>query len=321
MKVNRSRLLGSLFVVAVLETTTTFGVQPPTEEQQTEKNAKGREPARVDFDHAKVNESRSYMRTVAPGEIIVVTITNTCVEKFNYDLRKISAGTSEEAAEECTPTKALEIVHEEKYGGYIIDIQRSVADPVTIEVDGKEVTLNDLEIVISVQPKKWDYELAGAFTTSWLTDPAFGLEMRVPEGSADGVERAFVIRDREAEDEVRLGVGVFAHVFHTSFPHLAGTFGLGINESNQTTYFTGISWRFGEAAALTIGYSWGSVKRLPSGTRFDRPVDAGILGNLGSRTDGDVFFGLSYKFLNPSSALEKPFQEVKDKKAGDAEKK
>lgn len=280
------------------------------------------EPTEVDFDHAKENESRSYIRSIAPGQIIQVNITNTCVEQFSYDLRRIRREAppippAEIERNECPTTeKSIDIVHEEQYGGYIISIKRTSAGPIKVLVGEKTVTLSDVDLVISVPPRRWDYELAGAFTTSWLTDPAFAVETRIPEGSTDGVEKTFVVRDRKAEDDFRLGVAAFVHVFHTQHPHLAATFGIGVNEGSQTTYFTGLSFRFGDAAALTIGRAWGSVKRLPPGTRSDRPVDAGILGNLGSRTDSDWFFALSYKFLKPSAGLQKPFDKVQDPSPG-----
>jgi uncharacterized membrane protein YgcG len=280
----------------------------------------GKSPVTIEYDHAGTNKDQAFSVSAADGELILVKIHNTCPDDFTYGVEKIERPKASPSTAAGTPEckggdKEVDIVHEARFGGYIVDIKKKVVGaPRAIVLSGKPVELNEVKLVINVAQRKWNYEIAGAFTTSLLTDPKFGIVTR--KDPADNMDKSFVVRDRGTEDKARLGVGAFIHLYHTNLPWLAGTFGLGINQSNKTTYFTGLSYRFSDTAAATVGYSWGSVDRLPPGTDTSKPVSANLLSNLGSQVKGDWFFGISYKFINPGDRFEKPFQEVPSQNTG-----
>lgn len=264
----------------------------------------------VTYSHAGVNADWQTSVQVEPGEVFKLKITDTCPAAFEIENRPIprAGGPSRPgvgAAGACSApgTKEISIVHEATNSGYIVNLTRQQQGPITVPFGGFQVPVRDVTLVISVPESSWDYELAGAFTLSDLTDPAFGLEMRDVEGE----QKPFVIRDEGAEDDVNPGAGAFIHVFHRRLRPLALTFGLGVSEQTAPTYYTGLSWRWGGKGAFTAGYAWGAVDRLPSGTRFDTPVDAGLLGNLQQRLEGAWFFGVSYPFLDTGNKLLKNF--------------
>lgn len=278
-------------------------------------------PVTIKFDHAGDNKSRTYFRVVSPGQTIEVDIENTCPEKFSYATVKIPG---EPIAADETPTatcqkpgsKKISIVHSEEFGGYIIRIQKDGTDPVTVKLgDGEPVALDDVDLVVSVASTSWDYEISGGFIGSGLTSQKWGLVERVPEGATDGVEKSFLIEDKDAEDSAKLGAAAMINVFHRSWPHIGPTFGLGLTSSSETSYLLGISYRFADVAAVTVGRLWGSVDRLPPGTDITQPVDPNILSSLGTKVDDAWFIGLSFKFLNPGlDVLKKPFKPVEDAK-------
>ena len=131
--------------------------------------------------------------------------------------------------------------------------------PITAKDGEKLVDLNDITLIIAVNNQQFQYEFAGAFSISSLTDPQYATD----KVTADGKDTLVVIRDEEAEDERRLGLGAYIHVFHDKLPWAAATFGLGIASDNKVTYFVGPSVRLGKAMAVTVGPVWGAVTRLP----------------------------------------------------------
>ncbi len=315
-----------LRILAILLFTILVGAGANAQEtpKKSEASQSGMNPVEIVYDHAGTNKDQSFEVNAKPGQIITLKVINTCLQLFDYGVRSFPRPQGESTPADTTPTcsqgpeseKRITIPHEAKNGGYIVDIKKINALPLVEfnPTSGAAVALNDVTLVITVPERKWDYEMAGAFTTSFLTDPKFGIQMRPESEMPNAAVKPFVVRDREAEDEARLGVGAFVHVFNTEWSVYAPafTFGLGINEANKTTYFTGLTWRLEKAGAFTLGYNWGSVDRLPSGTDINKPVEANILSNLGSQVKGGIFFAWSYTFLNPSGRLEKPFQQVQD---------
>jgi hypothetical protein len=272
----------------------------------------------VKYDHAAINANWQTTVTVQPGDSFKLVVENTCPEKFEFSSEPIPTAPPRPTVEAPGPCplglKELTLVHDNRYSGYIVNIKRTQPGAITVQVSGKPKTLEDVTLVITFAKSPWDYELAGGFTFSQLTDPEFGLVTR----TIDGGEETFVVRDRAAEDDLSLGAGAFIHVFHRrNLRPLALTFGLGISEQAAPAYYAGLSWRWGGHGALTLGYNWGEVDRLPAGTSFDEPVDSNLLSSLGSRVDGDWFFGLSYTFLNPGT---KPFTNLLTVKEGKEEK-
>lgn len=264
----------------------------------------------VSFDHLKTNASQHYTISVRRGEPIVVCISQTALAGFSYSIAGVvkavqAASPTGLVSLDDLGTRRLSTIHDDKYGGYLVAIKRKAPGAVTVaKSEDSTVELNDVMLVIAAETQKFQYEFAGAFTVSNLVDPQFAIESR----PVDGQDTSFVVRDEDAEDTSRLGLGAFIHVFHDRLPWLAATFGIGIADTTRTTYFLGPTLRLGQAMALTAGPVWGSVTRLPSGIKVDTPAkDANVLTDLPLRTKRGWFFGLSYTFLQAKSALEKPF--------------
>ncbi len=273
----------------------------------------------ITYDHFKINGDHSYSVRLAEGGYLIIKILNTCEKAFAYNYRGVERGVapvepptfSEAGRCDVADLSPIEILYDPKFGAYIVEIRSHNGRPVPAQrkeenKEAKKKELKDVTLVIHVDRIGWDFELAGAFTTSLLTGPEFALETRTVK---DVGEKQFVIRDRAAEDQEQLGFAGFIHVYHKRLPNLAGTFGLGVSESSDLNFFTGLSYRMGGKAFVTVGYNIGQVQRLPNGVSFDRPVmDSNVLNNLGNRTDGDWFFAVSYSFLNPGDDFfKKPF--------------
>lgn len=258
---------------------------------------------KVVFDHQNGELLTPPSLRLRDGQVFTVIIENTLPELFIYEVAGIelnpdAPGGTESRGKLLPPKrKTLFIRHEAKYAGYIVRIKPRPGE----DTQG----LSEVELVISVDTQQWDLDFAGAFTASELSDPVYSLQTR-NEGDE---EATFIVRDREAEDDFKLGIGAFVHLFHTRRPWAALTFGLGINEDNKTTYFIGPSWRWGDKGALTAGVALGSIARLPAGAQENAPTtDTNVLGQLGTRTVPRFFVGFSYAFISDiRSRFEKPF--------------
>jgi hypothetical protein len=263
----------------------------------------------ITYDHLKRSPDKPYVVDLAHGECLNVVIENTLPSQFTSQIEGFKPATTKPKAQG-SPTlepKTLSLIHNRDFGGYFVHIRRNPASDGKVKVDGQEHTLNDATLTVFVKTMQWSYEFAGAFTISDLTDPVFALkDPAVPDPNKPNEQ--IVVRDRGAEDESSLGIAAFIHVFHERWPHAALTFGLGISEGSETSYFLGPSWKIGDKAALTLGYVWGSTARLPSGVSVgDRVDDSNLLNNLGTRVDNAVFLGLSYSFIDPGDRFRKPF--------------
>lgn len=191
---------------------------------------------------------------------------------------------------------------------YENDSRQSVAALMKEFVEIKE--LHESQFMIAVKQSDWRIELAGAFTTSFLTDKKYGTQK-------NATDENIVIRQKDNEDAASLGLAAFVHVAYPGlldkcklFDYWAPlSFGLGINNNSTVSYFIGSSIRFSDKAYLTFGYNWGPTKTLPSGvTEGSVITDPNGLNNMGSKTGGGLFLAVSYSFLDSNeSAFKKPF--------------
>lgn len=270
------------------------------------------------FDHASVEQAgKTYELSVDgnEGQPMVLEIQNTCGEYFTYEREEIELAqsaptpTDPNAAPDPCPTKTVRVdfTFTERLAGYVVHLREKVDPNNPYPGDLDEATL-----ILHFERDGWSFQVAGGFTITNLTDPKFALEER------DG--ESILVRDRGAEDKQRLGIAALSHIYHLKHPNWAGTFGLGINQDNKTSYFTGISYRFGNTAALTLGYNWASVTERPAGVKLGQAVPANTLSNLGSKTDGDFFLAISLSFLgadNAVNAFKKPFEPLPEDDASD----
>lgn len=267
----------------------------------------------VKFRHLTDRGDRYYVISVRPGDTIVVCIDETALDHFTYAIAGVTKGSdaatqSVNVEKGSLRTRRLTRPHDEQFGGYLVSIRRMVPAPVVVTENGAKIgELDDVTLMIAVTSEQFNFEFAGAFTINNLADPQYALESRM----VDGQTKTFVVGDESAEDSARLGLGAFVHVFHHRLPWLAATFGIGIAESNRTSYFAGPSLRLGKAMAITAGPVWGSVKRLPSGVRVDSEVrNENALNDLPMQVKRGWFFGVSYSFLQARQGIEKPFAPV-----------
>lgn len=259
-------------------------------------------PVLVEYDHSKGGDAEYKIR-VSDDESFRVLIKNTCPKEFGFEVKAVpGAPPRPEAARGCTTSNyTFPITHQKENGGYIVQIRKKKEGSVTT-TGGAE--LKNATLIISVITRAWAYDFSSGFSLSRLTDPEFGLVTR----EVDGEEKLFAVRDLEAEDDVEQGLVSFINIFHKRVPSFGLSFGLGIGEDAQTTYYVGPSWRWGDHGALTAGIAFGEVDRLKAGTDLSQPVEADFLQDLGSHTKSDFFVAFTYSFLGGRDRLEKKFQ-------------
>jgi hypothetical protein len=276
-------------------------------------HALGADDPQVEFNHANP-AWLIYTIEVSDRETITILIKNTLPDHFSYEVAGLPVSTSESLTRTTfrinnvdTPMvtdKTIPLIHDKRYGGYIVRIKSNTGNAVKATIDGKtQIELKDQTFVIAVKENQWNIDFAGAFTINSLTDPVFYLQSKDENGESTQV----VVEDSKAQDSVRLGVGAFIHLYHDRLPYLAASFGLGVNQGNRVTYYLGPSWRFSGKAALTTGVALGSINRLPAGvTTGSLIADPNALNNLPTRIDEGWFFSISYGFLGSKEPFQKP---------------
>lgn len=268
----------------------------------------------IRFDHARMTPTGPFRMKLRDGEVFTVQINKTWPDNYTYEIAGFTVEEVSDEPEAAGDRNISELVddvrllqvHDRNYGGYYVNIRlKQGMEPVKF-VDGNETNnLEEATLTIFVETMSWEIDIAGAFTVSDLTNPVYAVQ-----SGDDGMGGTIntVIRDTAAEDEASLGLAAMIHLYNSRRPQYALSFGLGISENSNTTYYVGPSYRFGKRAAVTLGYAWGSVDRLPSGLSEGNPIsDANALNNLGTRIDSGVFLSLSYGFLDVRNRIQQPF--------------
>jgi hypothetical protein len=148
--------------------------------------------------------------------------------------------------------------------------------------------------------------------------PAYALRNQPPQSGSTGTPteptKYKVVEENQRKDRVAQSVVSFVHLRHSTF-HFWGispalSFGLGVEPSRAGDYYPGISFMFGDRAALSGGVVIGQVPTLPAGRQLgDEVTDVNSLATLGSQKRTSWFVGLSYQFLGGgANDLKKPFQ-------------
>ncbi|MEL6951252.1 MAG: hypothetical protein AAGM16_14180 [Pseudomonadota bacterium] len=271
----------------------------------------------VEFTHFNgQDESRAI--SVKPGEEIKISIKDTYPDAFSYEVGGVllktpaapaRAGLTIDQKTDLT-THTISQPHDPKYGGYIVKVllKDKAAGPVKVAIGGgKTKDLSETTFMIVVEQRVWDVDFAGAFTISDVTDPVYAT---VPRTNEDGEVENVLIRDSGAEDSQSLGLAGMIHLYHVDRPQWAWSFGLAVSDTSETSYMTGPSYRFSDRAAVTLGYQWAPVDRLPAGTNEgDLIDDPNVLSSLDTRVDGGVFLSFSYSFIpGVRGFFEKPFK-------------
>jgi hypothetical protein len=140
----------------------------------------------------------------------------------------------------------------------------------------------------------WDLALTGGFVATGLIDPVYAL------GNVTGQPVRVVVRQKDQESTVNLGVAMFAQVFHDRYAWLAPlSFGIGLRGESRATFYMGSALRFGPHASFTAGVAIGPVAALPAGVSEGRALsDTNFLTDLGTRTRASWFAGATYTFAS-----------------------
>lgn len=140
----------------------------------------------------------------------------------------------------------------------------------------------------------WDLALTGGFVASGLTDPVWAL------GTAPGSPIRVVQRQSEQENDVLLGVGMFAQMYNDRFAWVAPlSFGVGLRDNGRAVFYFGSALRMGPHASFTGGVAVGPIAALPGGVVEGRAVaDTNALTNLITRTSHSWFAGVTYTFAS-----------------------
>jgi len=270
----------------------------------------------LDYDHFNENQDVAFPTiVVTAGEEIQVEVKNTCKAAFTYAHEGIARAAGQPPApgdadatgcDVAGSTVSICIRHEERFGAYRVDIRLKPGESGDAVLDGKPKELLSVTLTIPVENSPWSLDFSSGFTVSRLTDPVFAGKTT----TENDTEVTRIVRDRAAEDDRNLGVAAFTHLTHESwgsprFGYFGPSLGLGIDERNEASYFVGLSWLWGRRGALTAGYHWGSVDRLPAGMADGDTIDdVNVLGDLPSRVDGAFFFSLSFSFLGGRERFE-----------------
>lgn len=281
---------------------------------------------KVVFDHLTTNADRSYqIAELASGDRLIVEIQNTHPTQFTYKLSGVTPAKTGQAAAAAVAgdtkleTVRLEEVHSPEFGTYIVKVELREKSPGVLYTgdiirNSATVRLRPVTLIVNVEsPPTWNLAFAGGFTGSDLTDPVFALQKQTDNA---GVETDVIVEQKDDEDEARLGLGAFLHLFHERKPQWAWSFGIGVQERGATSYYLGPTYRFGDKGALTAGVVWAAIDRLPGGARVGSPPpDTNTLSNLASKIDEGFFVAMSYSFADLKDFLGKA-KEVKLPAAG-----
>ncbi|ANM30643.1 hypothetical protein ABI59_15270 [Acidobacteria bacterium Mor1] len=266
------------------------------------------------YDHSS-GKNASFQIALKAGEEFILQINKTAKECFDYNVEKVERAPEpgEQGDDGITTKNPIKVTHDGNVGGYIFNITKIEGRRPAACSTAPHSELENAVVIVAVSDSGADVDFGGGFTISELTSPVFG-------SRDDGSGQDVIFRDDDAEDATNLGVAAFIHVrgknWGKGYPSLS--FGLGVSDASETTYYAGPFWRIGKQAYIGGGIAFGSVDRLPAGVRAGDPItDPGVLGNLGSRTDTAAFIGFSYTFLGNENAFKKPFTSVSDANAED----
>ncbi len=231
--------------------------------------------------------------SVANSEKIKVIVTDTDTGKFICEVTGIEIDMPGPKAAGTSCEKTIE--HSTKFGGYYVRMK--------LKPGMTSDTLKEKEWILSTRLTGWRTDIQVGLAGSGLVSPEFFLDT-----GEDGVKR--VRQDREAEDDVAFGFASFATVYRDNWRGTGLSLGLGLNE-NDLSVMIGPTVRLGNRAAITAGYSWGRVNRLPTGVSVGDAFEQDNL-TLQKATRGDWFFSISIRGF--TDAFQKKLAEANQKK-------
>lgn len=279
-------------------------------EAQTGTASPGTSLKTVTFDH-RGSPYQLQNLLLRDREKFQLKILSTCPADFTYEVINITPSPPPAAATPARTTSGRPKLEDKvvatvefdgRHSGYILNARKIATSSTCFSDDAadKPIELASATFVVAVKAEAFALAFAGGFSVSKLHDRVFAVREAEP-----GVKRVF--READKEDKVSLGLAALIHLYHERVPAAALSFGLGVRNDNKAHYYLGLSWRFGDQAAITAGFLFGSVTRLPIGIGEGSVVkDDNVIQNLGSYTVGKPFIALSYTFLGTSDRFKKP---------------
>ena len=170
-------------------------------------------------------------------------------------------------------------------------------------MNGLPKTLRPALLVVQIEEVGWEVTFAGGFSGSTVVDRRFAIRT-----NRDGQD--VLVREREKEDSTSLGLVAFAHIFKENVsPSFALTFGLGLQEKGDASYYLGLTYRFADKAALSAGAVWASRAALPAGAVLGEvPPTENVLGSLDSKIEQGWFVGVSFGLIDVKKVFQKGFK-------------
>lgn len=252
-------------------------------------------PYSVTLDHATGIVNPYGPLRLGDGDWVRVTITSTQPASFSYNL---VAKDPQSAPPRSGMLKTMELVVQHDGSAASYQVTATCLRAGTCE-------LPDRVWVLPVVQDKWEVSFAGAFTVDGLTDEVHTLvpeTVAQTEGTPSTQYR--VRRNKDAEDSSTISTAAMVHLYHARKLALGKSirwspisFGLGLSSGSDTRYYIGTSLKFGDAAFLTAGAVFGKTARLPNGlVENGVTTDANALNGSATRSQANVFIGLSYGF-------------------------
>ena len=254
----------------------------------------------VNFNHRDGREA-AHTLYLKNGEIFTIAIHDTCETQFSYEVRSILREQPPPVQATHFPkasvlaTKTVDIVHNDTYGGYLVNVIESTDPPPITCVDDDDAlvtTLASATFIVNTPRRDWAVAFSGGFTISGLTNHIYFTNK---EGALE--------MDTENRDDAKPGIATFVHMYNERWKWpVAPMFGLGIRDNNQTEYYFGGGVRMGDKATVNGGIVFGPMSRqLPTG--MQSVSNAESVKNLPTKVSLSWFFGISYSFIAPMFGL------------------
>ena len=185
----------------------------------------------VVFDHGACAQNPSGICTAAAkitakhNAVITVVIRNTQPGLFDYSVAGIKPPeTTKQLGETTREPFIVTIAHDKQYSGYVITAKLKQPNP-------PPGTSPNAVFTIEVQTSEFKTTFAGGFAITGLRDEALALQ---PIEKSDPA--AFkLVDDAGNRDDARRAVATFVHIWHSLYPSIALTFGLGLDGGSGET--------------------------------------------------------------------------------------
>jgi hypothetical protein len=244
-----------------------------------------------ELSHRNTKEGDLSGITLSGTDSLRVTIRDTNTECFTYNGTGVSAETREANQ---TDVYSFLLRNDESYRGFEIVVAPKVPLPAGCTGVGEPGGLSRTRWVIPIL-SPWRIAMAGAVTFDKLTDPKYFLEPGKQTSGGQSIDGYFIRRNGDEEDVVRTSAGAVAHIYYASFPI---EFAFGVSLAENPTYLVGAGLRLGNQAHVIAGAAIGPRAILPSHlTEGSFVTDANAISTLGSRTDVELFVGISLAFF------------------------